>query len=101
MIELSPGNCLSQARYFYLLSFLKCPKCKKPSELQINRTMENNPKMICECCCLRCKNKFIIIEEKIFPYIFAALMPRGKDLTEDRINYVQDIFRDFKNSLKR
>jgi hypothetical protein len=99
MINLSkPGNLQSsQARYFYLLTILKCPKCIKPSELQIEKTIVNEPgKKISEFYCLKCKNKFITIEEKTFPYIFAALLPRGKDLTKDQINYIEDIFKDFK-----
>jgi hypothetical protein len=103
-INLSKPGCLeiSKARYFYLLRILKCPKCRKSSELQIERSLASNPgETIQECYCLYCKNRFITIEEKSFPYLFTALLPRGKDLIEEEKNHVKNIFEDFKNSFRR
>lgn len=41
---------------------MKCPKCKKPSELQTKRTMANGREVTRERFCVKCKNRFITIE---------------------------------------
>jgi transcriptional regulator NrdR family protein len=41
---------------------MKCPKCKKPSELQTKRTMANGREVTRERFCPKCKDRFITIE---------------------------------------
>ena len=42
---------------------MKCPKCKKPSELQTKRTMANGNKVIRDRKCSLCKNRFVTVEQ--------------------------------------
>jgi hypothetical protein len=41
---------------------MKCPKCKKPSELQTKRTLANGREVTRERYCSKCRNRFITIE---------------------------------------
>ena len=41
---------------------MKCPKCKKPSELQTKRTRANGPEVVRERYCRKCRQRFITIE---------------------------------------
>lgn len=41
---------------------MKCPKCKKPSELQTKRTKANGREVVRERYCPKCRQRFITIE---------------------------------------
>ncbi|MBI5748489.1 MAG: hypothetical protein HZA00_05130 [Nitrospinae bacterium] len=41
---------------------MKCPKCKKPSELQTKRTIANGRGVKRERCCKKCKQRFYTTE---------------------------------------
>lgn len=84
---------------------MKCPKCKKPSELQTKRTLANGREVTRERYCRKCKNKFITIErfdkdiaEEQSKYERKiSILEQEKDALEHQLNNVKEIFRGFKS----
>jgi transcriptional regulator NrdR family protein len=59
---------------------MKCPKCKKPTELQTKRTLANGRTVKRERYCCKCKSRFVSFEQ------FQADIDKAK---EDQSEYVR------------
>lgn len=88
---------------------MKCPKCKKPSELQTKRTMANGNKVTRDRYCPRCKSRFVTIEqfwadvnqaELVHTEHANSLEASIQDLS-DKLGVYQDLFRGLKQALDK
>jgi hypothetical protein len=96
--EMTGSIDLSYPRYFYLLtSILECPKCGRRNTLEKFLIQAGEGGKCLRC--YRCKNKFIMIVESDFPFIFTALVPKGKDITKDQITSCKEYFHGIKGMI--
>ena len=87
---------------------MKCPKCKKPSELQTKRTMANGNKVIRDRKCPRCKNRFVTVEQFQADIEISCsevahsinVIELERDDLKERLQVHKDLFRGLGKALK-
>lgn len=86
---------------------MKCPKCKKSSELQTKRTKANGREVVRERYCPKCKNRFITIErfdtdiaaaESRYERRIHELEQNNEALKEEIMDH-NDLFRGFRDAM--
>ena len=87
---------------------MKCPKCKKSSELQTKRTMANGHKVIRNRYCPCCKNRFVTVEQfqsdieasRSEAIEQMASIETEKDNLSQQLNGYRELFRGLGKALK-
>jgi transcriptional regulator NrdR family protein len=87
---------------------MKCPKCKRPTELQTKRTFANGRTVKRERYCRKCKSRFVTLEQFQVDIEISCseiahsinVIESERDVLKERLQVHDDLFRSLGKAVK-